>query len=84
MTRAMTLIKTNFIGLLRAISSEILKGLSEKEASPTAPLPAFQVGIHDSDSIARRTRATGTFIPDELSALLAECHYAYFQRVRAF
>lgn len=32
MTRAMTLIKMNFVGSLRALSSEVVKRLSEKVA----------------------------------------------------
>jgi len=76
----MTLIKMNFVGSLRA--SEILKRLSGKDVSPTAQyhllytclkLVSTKVAPFLSE-LERRVRS----YPDELNALLAECHYAYF------
>ncbi|KAH6867640.1 COG3 protein [Coprinopsis sp. MPI-PUGE-AT-0042] len=71
MTRAMTLIKMNFVGSLRALSSDISKRLFDKDVSQTAqghllynalPLQSY---------------------PDELSSLLSECHSAYFSTRKA-
>ena len=54
-----------FVGSLRALSSEILKRLRKRRLadSPISPpLHAFQVGIHESGSISRRARATGAIL----------------------
>ncbi|KAF8149366.1 Sec34-like family-domain-containing protein [Crassisporium funariophilum] len=86
MTRAMTLIKMNFVGSLRALSSEIAKRLSDKDVSPTAQAHLLYTRFKSVSSkiapllgeLERRAQS----YPDELSALLAECHAAYFSTRR--
>ncbi|TFK18300.1 Sec34-domain-containing protein [Coprinopsis marcescibilis] len=87
MTRAMTLIKMNFVGSLRALSSDISKRLSEKDVSQTAQMHLLYTRFRSvSNKVApllgeleRRARS----YPDELSSLLAECHAAYFSSRKA-
>jgi hypothetical protein len=81
MTGAITLIKMNVVGSLRTLSSEFLKRVSEKDVSLTAQYHLYTRFKSVSTKLApllgeleRRARS----YPDELSALLAECHYAYF------
>ncbi|KAF9466887.1 Sec34-like family-domain-containing protein [Collybia nuda] len=82
MTRAMTLIKMYFVGSLRALSLDVLKRLSEKDVSPTAQMHLLYTRFKSvSNQLApllgeldRRAEA----YPQELSALLSECHTAYF------
>ncbi|KAF8882705.1 Sec34-like family-domain-containing protein [Infundibulicybe gibba] len=75
MTRAMTLIKMFFVGSLRALSSDVSKRMAEKmhllytRFKSVTPQLAPLLG-----ELERRARVH----PDELSALLAECHSAYF------
>ncbi|KAJ3525095.1 hypothetical protein NMY22_g10717 [Coprinellus aureogranulatus] len=84
LTRAMTLIKMNFVGLLRALSADTSKRLSDTSAtlSQTAVMHLLYTRF---DSVAtkvapllgeleRRARK----YPDDLGSLLAECHSAYF------
>uniref|UniRef100_A0A8H7Y1U4 Conserved oligomeric Golgi complex subunit 3 n=1 Tax=Psilocybe cubensis TaxID=181762 RepID=A0A8H7Y1U4_PSICU len=86
MTRAMTLIKMNFVGSLRALSSEISKRLSE-DPSPTAQHHLLYTRFRSISTrvapllgeLERRAQA----YPDELSALLAECHTAYLATRKA-
>ena len=47
MTRAMTLIKMNFVGSLRALSSEVIKPLSEKVARSSVHCPFLHVDSLD-------------------------------------
>ncbi|KAF8072123.1 Sec34-like family-domain-containing protein [Lyophyllum atratum] len=82
MTRAMTLIKMYFVGSLRALSVDVAKRLSEKDVSPTAQMHLLYTRFRTVSSqllpllneLERRARSH----PQELSALLAECHTAYF------
>ncbi|GLB40619.1 putative sec34-like family protein [Lyophyllum shimeji] len=82
MTRAMTLIKMYFVGSLRALSVDVSKRLSEKDVSPTAQMHLLYTRFETVSSqllpllseLERRARSH----PQELSALLAECHTAYF------
>ncbi|KAF9526898.1 Sec34-domain-containing protein [Crepidotus variabilis] len=87
MTRAMTLIKMNFVGSLRALSSEISKRIIENDVSSTAQhhllytrfrTVATKVGPLLAE-LERRAQA----YPDELGSLLAECHSAYFSTRRS-
>jgi hypothetical protein len=82
MTRAMTLIKMNFVGSFRALASEISKRLSEKDVSSTAQYHLLytrfkSVSTKVAPLLGELERRSQSY-PDELSALLAECHYAYF------
>ena len=80
MTRAMTLVKMNFVGSLRALTSEISKRLAD-DISPTAQHHLLYTRFRSVSArvapllgeLERRARS----YPDELSALLAECHAAY-------
>ncbi|KIL64608.1 hypothetical protein M378DRAFT_126439 [Amanita muscaria Koide BX008] len=82
MTRAMTLIKMFFIGSLRALSSDISKRMNEKDVSSTAQMHLLYTRFRSVAAqlapllgeLERRSAAH----PDELSALLSECHAAYF------
>ncbi|KAF9478351.1 Sec34-domain-containing protein [Pholiota conissans] len=80
MTRAMTLIKMNFVGSLRALSSEISKRLTD-DISPTAQHHLLYTRFNSVSTrvapllgeLERRALA----YPDELTTLLSECHAAY-------
>ncbi|KDQ55621.1 hypothetical protein JAAARDRAFT_59617 [Jaapia argillacea MUCL 33604] len=82
MTRAMTLIRMYFVGSLRALTADITKRLSEKDVSSTAQHHLLYTRFNSVSpqlspllgELERRARAH----PAELSALLAECHTAYF------
>ncbi|KAG5337160.1 hypothetical protein C0989_010459 [Termitomyces sp. Mn162] len=82
MTRAMTLIKMYFVGSLRALSVDVSKRLYEKDVSPTAQMHLLYTRFKTVSSqllpllseLERRARSH----PQELSALLDECHVAYF------
>ncbi|KDR66382.1 hypothetical protein GALMADRAFT_259460 [Galerina marginata CBS 339.88] len=87
MTRAMTLIKMNFVGSLRALSSEISKRLSEKDVSPTAQHHLLytrfrSVSTKVAPLLTELERRAQSY-PDELSALLAECHTAFLSTRKA-
>ncbi|KAG6809162.1 hypothetical protein H0H92_001356 [Tricholoma furcatifolium] len=88
MTRAMTLIKMYFVGSLRALSVDVSKRLNEKVKDlpdiPFATTPAYEWIAYRTtvssqllpllSELERRARSH----PQELSALLDECHVAYF------
>ncbi|KAG6878890.1 hypothetical protein C0992_006827 [Termitomyces sp. T32_za158] len=82
MTRAMTLIKMYFVGSLRALSVDVSKRLHEKDVSPTAQMHLLYTRFKTVSSqllpllgeLERRVRSH----PQDLSALLDECHAAYF------
>ncbi|KAJ7252598.1 Sec34-like family-domain-containing protein [Mycena rebaudengoi] len=82
MTRAMTLIRMYFVGSLRALSADVSKRISEKDVSPTAQMHLLYTRFRSVSSqlapllgeLERRAQAH----PAELSALLTECHAAYF------
>lgn len=82
MTRGMTLIKMYFVGSLRALSADVSKRLSEKDVSPTAQMHLLYTRFKSVSSqllplLAELERRADAH-PQELSALLAECHAAYF------
>ncbi|KAF8903509.1 Sec34-like family-domain-containing protein, partial [Gymnopilus junonius] len=87
MTRAMTLVKMNFVGSLRALSSEIFKRLSDQEISTTAQHLLLYTRFKSLSTLLspllgeleRRSQA----YPDTLSSLLAECHSAYLSTRKA-
>lgn len=87
MTRAMTLIKMNFVGSLRALSSEISKRLADKDISPTAQhhllYTRFKSVAGRIAPLLEELERRSASYPDELSALLAECHQAYFSTRKA-
>lgn len=78
----MTLIKMYFVGSLRALTNDISRRLSEKDVSSTAQSHLLYTRFTSVTSqlapllgeLERRAKVH----PDELSALLAECHVAYF------
>ncbi|KAG6900069.1 hypothetical protein C0993_003419 [Termitomyces sp. T159_Od127] len=82
MTRAMTLIKMYFVGSLRALSVDVSKRLHEKDVSPTAQMHLLYTRFKTVSSqlfpllgeLERRAHSH----PQDLSALLDECHAAYF------
>ncbi|KAG1812095.1 Sec34-like family-domain-containing protein [Suillus subaureus] len=82
MTRAMTLIKMFFVGSLRALTADVSRRLSEKDVSSTAQMHLLYTRFRSVTSqlspllseLERRAEAH----PEDLSALLSECHYAYF------
>ncbi|KIJ68059.1 hypothetical protein HYDPIDRAFT_107669 [Hydnomerulius pinastri MD-312] len=82
MTRAMTLIKMFFVGSLRALTADVSKRLSEKDVSATAQMHLLYTRFRSVTpqlapllgELERRAAAH----PEELSALLSECHTAYF------
>ncbi|KAG6873047.1 hypothetical protein C0995_003804 [Termitomyces sp. Mi166 len=87
MTRAMTLIKMYFVGSLRALSVDVSKRLHEKDVSPTAQMHLLYTRFKTVSSqllpllneLERRARS----YPQELLALLDECHTAYFSTRKA-
>ncbi|KAL5523735.1 hypothetical protein ACEPAG_7908 [Sanghuangporus baumii] len=87
LTRAMTLIKMYFVGSLKALTSDILRRIPSKEISATAQehllYTRFQsVSVQVAPLIGELERRTQSH-PEELSALLAECHSAYFNARRS-
>ncbi|KAH9987020.1 Sec34-like family-domain-containing protein [Russula compacta] len=82
MTRAMTLIKMYFVGSLRALTQDVSRRLFDQEVSDTAQMHLLYTRfITVAGQLApllaefeRRARAH----PEELGALLSECHSAYF------
>ncbi|KAI0088101.1 Sec34-domain-containing protein [Irpex rosettiformis] len=82
MTRAMTLIKMYFVGSLRALVSDVSKRISEKDVSTTAQMHLLYTRFNSvSQQLApllSELERRAVAHPDELSALLSECHTAYF------
>ncbi|RPD58666.1 Sec34-domain-containing protein [Lentinus tigrinus ALCF2SS1-6] len=82
MTRAMTLIKMYFVGSLRALTADVSRRLSEKDVSTTAQThllyTRFQTVSGPLSPLLAELERRAQAHPDELSALLAECHTAYF------
>ncbi|KAI9437455.1 Sec34-like family-domain-containing protein [Lactarius indigo] len=82
MTRAMTLIKMYFVGSLRALTQDVSRRLFEQDVSDTAQMHLLYTRFTTVSGqvspllgeLERRARAH----PDELGALLSECHAAYF------
>ncbi|OAX41147.1 Sec34-domain-containing protein [Rhizopogon vinicolor AM-OR11-026] len=82
MTRAMTLIRMFFVGSLRALTGDVSRRLSEKDVSSTAQMHLLYTRFRRVTSqltpllneLERRAEAH----PEDLSALLSECHSAYF------
>lgn len=82
MTRAMTLIRMFFVGSLRALTADVSRRLSEKDVSSTAQMHLLYTRFRSVTSqlspllseLERRAEAH----PEDLSALLSECHSAYF------
>ncbi|KAI9457417.1 Sec34-like family-domain-containing protein [Russula earlei] len=82
MTRAMTLIKMYFVGSLRALTQDVSRRLFDQEVSDTAQMHLLYTRFSTVagqlapllGEFERRARAH----PEELGALLSECHSAYF------
>ncbi|KIJ95108.1 hypothetical protein K443DRAFT_11625 [Laccaria amethystina LaAM-08-1] len=72
----------NFVGSLRALSSDVSTQLSEKDISPTAQIHLLYTRFRTvSTKVAPlfgELERHALAYPDELSALLSECHSAYF------
>ncbi|KAJ3521442.1 hypothetical protein NM688_g9016 [Phlebia brevispora] len=81
MTRAMTLIKMYFVGSLRALVADVTKRISEKVRvvlkRPYIKLTSEFSRDQLAPLLAELERRASAH-PEELSALLAECHAAYF------
>lgn len=82
MTRAMTLIKMYFVGSVRALTTDLSRRLAEKDVSATAQHHLLYTRFMSVSSqlaplLGEFERRAQTH-PTELSALLAECHTAYF------
>ncbi|KAH7911024.1 Sec34-like family-domain-containing protein [Hygrophoropsis aurantiaca] len=81
MTRAMTLIRMFFVGSLRALTADVTKRLAERDVSSTAQMHLLYTRFRSVTTqlapllgeLERRAEAH----PEELSALLSECHTAY-------
>ncbi|TFK44055.1 Sec34-domain-containing protein [Crucibulum laeve] len=82
MTRAMTLIKMNFVGSLRAVTADVSKRVAEKEPSPVLLQHLLYARFASLSPrllpLLRELERRATSHPAELSALLTECHSAYF------
>ncbi|KAF9011857.1 Sec34-domain-containing protein [Cyathus striatus] len=82
MTRAMTLIKMNFVGSLRALTADISRRLSEKDLSEHIQThllyPRFASVATRIRPLLAELERRGKAYPNELGALLGECHAAYF------
>lgn len=82
MTRAMTLIKMYFVGSLRALANDISRRISEKDVSSTAQshllYTRFTSVTSQVSPLLGELERRAQVHPDELSALLTECHAAYF------
>ncbi|KAI6040227.1 Sec34-like family-domain-containing protein [Pisolithus marmoratus] len=82
MTRAMTLIKMFFVASLRALTTDVSKRLSEKDVSATAQMhllyTRFQTVTPQLAPLLGELERRATAHPEELFALLSECHSAYF------
>ncbi|KAL7281373.1 hypothetical protein ACG7TL_004683 [Trametes sanguinea] len=82
MTRAMTLIKMYFVGSLRALTTDVSKRLFEKDVSTTAQMhllyTRFRTVAGQLAPLLAELERRAQAHPDTLSALLAECHTAYF------
>ncbi|KAH0828023.1 Sec34-like family-domain-containing protein [Lanmaoa asiatica] len=82
MTRAMTLIKMFFVGSLRALTADVSRRLSEKDVSTTAQMhllyTRFRSVTPQLAPLLNELERRATAHPEELSALLSECHSAYF------
>ncbi|OSD04130.1 Sec34-domain-containing protein [Trametes coccinea BRFM310] len=82
MTRAMTLIKMYFVGSLRALTTDVSKRLFEKDVSTTAQThllyTRFRTVAGQLAPLLAELERRAQAHPDDLSALLAECHTAYF------
>lgn len=82
MTRAMTLIKMYFVGSLRALTQDVSRRLFEQDVSDTAQMHLLYTRFTTVagqlapllGEFERRARSH----PEELGALLSECHAAYF------
>ncbi|EJD52335.1 cis-golgi transport vesicle tethering complex subunit [Auricularia subglabra TFB-10046 SS5] len=86
LTRAMTLIKMYFVGSLKALTVDITKRIADKDVSSTSGVHLYYSKFTSvSNQLApllaefeRRAHAH----PDELMALLTECHNSYFSARR--
>ena len=84
LTRAMTLVKMNFVGSLRSLSSDISKRISDSSAtlSETAVMHHLYTRFKSSSNklapLLRELERRAKKYPDELGSLLGECHSAYF------
>ncbi|KZT22200.1 Sec34-domain-containing protein [Neolentinus lepideus HHB14362 ss-1] len=82
LTRAMTLIRMYFVGSLKALTSDITRRISSQDVSSTAQTHLLYTRFKSVSpqlapllgELERRARAH----PEELHALLGECHAAYF------
>ncbi|TFK53805.1 Sec34-domain-containing protein [Heliocybe sulcata] len=82
LTRAMTLIRMYFVGSLKALTSDITRRITSQDVSTTAQSHLLYTRFKSVSpqlspllgELERRARAH----PEELSALLGECHAAYF------
>jgi conserved oligomeric Golgi complex subunit 3 len=82
MTRAMTLIKMYFISALKTLSADIQKKMSEKGISSTTQTlllySKFQSVSAQLAPLLSELERRAAAHPEELAALLNECHGSYF------
>ncbi|KAG8953489.1 Golgi transport complex subunit 3 [Tulasnella sp. 424] len=82
LTRAMTLIKIHCVNSLKALASEIHRRLTSSEVSSATQTlllyPKFQSAAKALRPLITELEARAVRRPDDLSALLNECHAAYF------
>ncbi|KAH9953774.1 hypothetical protein BGW80DRAFT_1259162 [Lactifluus volemus] len=82
MTRAMTLIKMYFVGSLRALTQDVSRRLFEQDVSDTAQMhllyTRFTTVAGQLAPLLGEFERRAHSHPEELGALLSECHAAYF------
>ncbi|KAL1752519.1 Sec34-like family-domain-containing protein [Schizophyllum commune] len=87
MTRAMTLIRMYFVGSLRALSTDVTRRISERDVSQTAQMhllyTRFKTVAAQMSPLLGELERRAQSHPEELSALLSECHAAYFSTRKA-
>ncbi|KZT61970.1 Sec34-domain-containing protein [Calocera cornea HHB12733] len=82
MTRAMTLIKMYFVGMLKALSTDVQTRLTNKDISAIAQhhllYSRFQSVSQQVVPLLRELERHAILHPDDVTTLLTECHTAYF------
>ncbi|EJU04113.1 Sec34-domain-containing protein [Dacryopinax primogenitus] len=82
MTRAMTLIKMYFVGMLKALQTDVQTRLANKDISDIAQhhllYSRFQSVSAQVVPLLRELERHAALHPEDVSSLLTECHTAYF------
>ncbi|KAG9039759.1 Golgi transport complex subunit 3 [Tulasnella sp. JGI-2019a] len=82
LTRAMTLIKMHFVNAIKSVTSEVQRRMGDKDMSLATQnlllYAKFQAASNALRPVIGELEARAVKHPEELSALLGECHAAYF------